>query len=490
VFDDPRSFTSDASTSVLERPARSAAGATTPGEQSHRTAAKVAPHIVIVGGGAGGLVLATRLGDTLGRRGTARITLIDASLTHMWKPLLHEVAAGTQRPGLDRLDYFVHARAHHFAFQLGRMGGIDRAEREVILSPVTDETGTELVPARRLAYDTLIIAVGSVANDFGVPGVQEHCLYLDSQVQAERIQRRILSTFLGGHATPEATSTHQLRFAIIGAGATGVELAAELRQTARRVVRYGITALDPDRDVEIVLLEAAPTILPPLPERVQKAAERELRKLGVEIHTAEQVCEVTAEGVRTRSGLSIPANLTVWTAGVKGPDFLRDLDGLEVNRVNQLVVDRSLKVTRDDYIFALGDCAQCPQPGSDRPVPPRAQAAHQQANLLAKSLSQRLEGKEPLPFVYKDYGSLVSLSTSTVGNLMGNLFRNVMLEGRLARLAYPFALSEAPVGAARAALGHADGDWQPRPAVHQAAFQAPLTSGSAKLEMICRTPHA
>jgi NADH dehydrogenase len=280
------------------------------------------------------------------------------------------------------------------------MGGIDRAKREVILHPVTDETGAELVPARRLAYDTLIIAVGSVANDFGVPGVQEHCLYLDSQVQAERIQRGTLGTFLQGHATSEATSTHQLRFAIVGAGATGVELAAELRQTARRVARYGITPLDPDRDVEIVLIEAAPTILSPLPERVQKAAERELRKLGVEIHTAEQVCEVTAEGVRTRSGLSIRANLTVWTAGVKGPAFLRDLDGLEVNRVNQLVVDRNLKVTRDDHIFALGDCAQCPQRGSDRPVPPRAQAAHQQANLLAKSLCQRLEGKEPLPFVY------------------------------------------------------------------------------------------
>jgi NADH dehydrogenase len=395
-----------------------------------------AHHIVVVGGGAGGLVLATKLGDRLRRRGKARITLVDCALIHIWKPLLHEVAAGTLRIEADGLDYFAHARDHHFAFELGRMSGLDRRRREILLEPVSDASGAELVPARRLGYDTLVIAVGSVLNDFGVPGVREHCLYLDSAPEAERIHQQVFGRFLRGHAEASSAAARQLRFAIVGAGATGVEFAAELRHAARQLVGYGLRGFDPDRDIEVRLIEAAPSVLPALPERVQQATERALRDLGVETHTGEQVDRVTSEGVHIRSGRLVPADLTVWTAGVKGPAWLADLDGLEVNRLNQLVVDQTLKVTRDEHIFALGDCAACPQPGGDRPVPPRAQAAHQQAHLLARSLARRLEGKAPLPFAYKDYGSLISLSYSTIGNLMGNLFKSITIEGFLARLAY------------------------------------------------------
>jgi NADH:ubiquinone reductase (H+-translocating) len=398
--------------------------------------AEAVHHIVLVGGGAGGLVLATKLGDQLGRRGKARITLVDCALIHIWKPLLHEVAAGTLRIEADGLDYFAHARDHHFAFELGRMSGLDRRGREILLEPVSDASGAELVPARRLGYDTLVIAVGSVLNDFGVPGVREHCLYLDSAPEAERIHQQVFGRFLRGHAEAGSTAERRLRFAIVGAGATGVEFAAELRHAARQLVGYGLRGFDADRDIEVRLIEAASSVLPALPERVQQATGRALRDLGVEIHTGEQVDRVTSEGVHTRSGRLVPADLTVWTAGVKGPPWLTDLDGLEVNRLNQLVVNQTLKVTRDEHIFALGDCAACPQPGSDRPVPPRAQAAHQQAHLLARSLARRLEGKPLLPFVYKDYGSLISLSYSTIGNLMGNLFKSITIEGFLARLAY------------------------------------------------------
>jgi len=397
----------------------------------------LAPRIVIVGGGAGGLVLATRLGDRLGRRGRARITLVDCALTHIWKPLLHEVAAGTLSVETDGIDYFAHAPRHDFTFELGRMCGLDRARREIILDPVSDAGGSELVPGRRLGYDILVIAVGSELNDFGVPGVKEHCLYLDSPAEAERIHRRILGRFLHEHAGANgASGGRRLRFAIVGAGATGVEFAAELRHAARQLVGYGLRGFDPDEDVEIRLIEAAASVLPALPERLQTATERQLQALGIEIHTGKQVARVTAEGVHTRNGELIPADLTVWTAGVKGPQWLADLDGLEVNRLNQLVVDQTLKATRDDDIFVLGDCAACPRPGSERPVPPRAQAAHQQAYRLARSLPRRLDGKPLLPFVYKDHGSLISLSSSTIGNLMGNLFKSVTIEGRLARLAY------------------------------------------------------
>jgi NADH:ubiquinone reductase (H+-translocating) len=400
-------------------------------------AAVAAPHhIVVVGGGAGGLVLATKLADRLGRRGEARITLVDCALTHIWKPLLHEVAAGTLRADTDGLDYFAHARAHHFVFELGEMRGLDRSRREVILGSVTDASGAEIVPGRRLGYDTLVIAVGSVLNDFGVPGVREHCLFLDSPAGAERIHQQIFNRFLRGHAETGSALGRRLRFAVVGAGATGVEFAAELRHAARELVGYGLRGYDPDRDIEIRLIEAAPTVLPALPERLQEATERALRDCSVEIHTNEQVERVTADGVHTRSGHFLPADLIVWTAGIKGAAWLAELDGLEVNRLNQLVVDQTLKVTRDDHIFAIGDCAACPQPGSDRPVPPRAQAAHQQAHLLARSLTHRLAGKPLLPFVYKDYGSLISLSSSSIGNLMGNLFKSITIEGFLARIAY------------------------------------------------------
>jgi NADH dehydrogenase len=419
---------------VLEHVAQPAAAA--PPAASAAWLAATPHHIVVVGGGAGGLVLATKLGNRLGRRGKARITLVDCALTHIWKPLLHEVAAGTLRADSDGLDYFAHARAHNFAFELGRMAGLDRHRRELILEPVLDPSGAEIVPGRRLGYDTLVIAVGSVLNDFGVPGVREHCLYLDNPTQAERIHQQVFGRFLRGHAEANSTAARRLRFAIVGAGATGVEFAAELRHAARHLASYGLRGFDPDRDIEVRLIEAAPSVLPALPERLQQATERALRDLGVEVHTGAQVERVTAEGVHTRGGRLLPADITVWTAGVKGPAWLADLDGLEVNRLNQLVVDRTLKVSRDEHVFALGDCAACPRSDSDRPVPPRAQAAHQQAHLLARSLARRLQGKAPLPFVYQDYGSLISLSSSTIGNLMGNLFKTITIEGFLARLAY------------------------------------------------------
>jgi NADH:ubiquinone reductase (H+-translocating) len=393
-------------------------------------------HIVIIGGGAGGLILATKLGDRVGRRGKARITLVDCALTHIWKPLLHEVAAGTLHAAADGLDYLVHAGHHHFTFDLGRMIGLDRSAREILLEPVHDASGAEIVPAQRIGYDTLVIAVGSVLNDFGVPGVAEHCLYLDSLAHAERIQQIVLRRFLRGHSEARTAAWPRLRVAIVGAGATGVEFAAELRHAGRRLAGYRLRGFDRDESLEVRLIEAAPSVLPALPERVQEATARQLGALNIDIHTGQQAREVTAEGIHTRSGDFFPADLIVWTAGVKGPSWLAELDGLEVDQVGRLVVGETLRTTRDENIFAFGDCAACPQPDSEHPVPPRAQAAYQQAHTLAKSLARRLEGKPLLQFRYKDYGSLISLSSSTIGNLMGRLLTGITIEGRLARLAY------------------------------------------------------
>ena len=136
--------------------------------------------------------------------------------------------------------------------------------------------------------------------------------------------------------------------------------------------------------------------------------------------------------------LFIPSELVVWAAGVKAPDVLAHLDGLEVNQINQLVVHQTLQTTRDPNIFAMGDCAACPRPGEPTPVPPRAQAAHQQAAHMVRQIERRLRGEPLLPYSYRDFGSLVSLGEySTVGNLMGFLVgRSIFIEGMFARLMY------------------------------------------------------
>jgi len=394
--------------------------------------------IVIVGGGAGGLELATRLGDVLGRHGRALVTLIDRSPTHLWKPLLHEVAAGSMDLDHHALDYLAQARWHRFRFQLGEMNGLDRARRLVHLAPTSDPEGRELFPARAIGYDTLVVAIGSRTNDFGTPGAREHALSLDSPREAELFHQRLISACMRANAREGVAEPGQLGVAIIGAGATGVELAAELHNTVRELVAYGFERIDPARDVVLTLIEAAPRILPALPERLANAAGKLLEGLDVRVAAGERVVEVSPEGVRTQSGRFVRAVLTVWAAGVKAPDFLRDADGLEVNRLNQLVVKPTLETTRDANVFALGDCASCPWPGRDHPVPPRAQAAHQQASYLARALARRLEGKAAGEFRYRDFGSLVSLGDySTVGSLMGFLTGgSLWLEGWFARMMY------------------------------------------------------
>ncbi|MEQ3692105.1 MAG: NAD(P)/FAD-dependent oxidoreductase [Alcanivorax sp.] len=387
--------------------------------------------IVIVGGGAGGLELATQLGRKLGKSKKADIVLIDASPTHLWKPLLHEVATGALDSGVDELSYRAHGKKHGFDFRIGRMNGLQRDERKVVLQAMLDENNREVLPERTVSYDTLVLAIGSVTNDFGTPGAAENCIFLDSRDQAERFHHILLNEFLRSSNREEPTP---LEISIVGAGATGVELSAELYNTAEVIASYGVKNVSPEQ-LKVSLIEAGERILPALPPRLSAAATRELEALGVEVKTKTMITEVTDQGFRTKDGDIIPSVLRVWAAGVKAPEFMKTL-GLETNRANQLVVNSSLQTT-DDHIFALGDC--CSVMHSDgKPVPPRAQAAHQQSSHLVKALRARHKG-QPMPeFVYKDKGSLVSLSRySTVGSLMGNLTKgSMMIEGRLARIVY------------------------------------------------------
>ncbi len=394
--------------------------------------------IVVVGGGAGGLELVTRLGDKLGRRKRADVALIEKARTHLWKPLLHEVAAGSMDVSRHELDYLAQAYWHGFRYRFGEMVGLDRARRLVHLGANHDSEGRLITAERSFGYDTLVIAVGSVTNDFGTPGVKEHAVALDTPEQAQRFNRRLIDACLRAHTQAEPVRPGQLHVAIIGAGATGTELSAELHRTVRGVVAFGLDRIDPDKDLKITLIEAADRIVPALPPRLSEATARLLRKLGVDIKTGARVTEVRSDGVVLASREFVPSELVVWSAGVRGPDVLKNLDGLEASRSNQLVVRPTLQTTRDDNIFAIGDCAWLVPDGETTPIPPRAQAAHQQASHLLRQIRNRLEGRPVEPFVYRDFGSLVSLGEfSTVGNLMGFVTgRDMLVEGFVARLMY------------------------------------------------------
>ncbi len=397
-------------------------------------------HVVIVGGGAGGLELATRLGDTLGKKGKAIITLVDKSSTHLWKPLLHEVAAGSMDLDEHELEYMAQARWHHFRFRLGAMEGLNRNMREIYLATVYDDDGEVLIPRRVMRYDTLVIAVGSVSNDFGVPGVAQHCIALDTQADASMFHRRLINACVRAQVQPIGLRAGQLNVAIIGGGATGVELAAELHNTTRELAAYGLDRIDPDRDVKLSIIEAAGRVLPALPENLSLEVQRQLAELNVSLHLGERVTKVDEKGVYTGSDKLIPAELVVWAAGIKAPDFLKDIGGLETNWANQLVVKTTLQTTRDENIFAFGDCAACPMPevGEKALVPPRAQSAHQQASMLVKSINCRLKGKALPQYKYRDFGSLVNLGKyTTVGNLMGGLTSGALfIQGTVAGIMY------------------------------------------------------
>lgn len=386
------------------------------------------PRIIIVGGGAGGLPLATRLGKRLGRKQRADITLVDANTIHVWKPRFHEVATGAIDSDLDALDYRAHARLNHYRFELGTLTAVDRDQRRITLAAHLGSDGEQILPQRCLDYDLLVLCIGSHGNDFGIDGVREHCLFLDSRQQADRFHERFLNTCMAANY-----ASAPIEIAIVGAGATGVELAAEIHHAVDMLKLYGHQHLDRSR-LRVHLIEAHDRILPPLNESIAAAAHKQLQQMGVLIHTGTVVKQVDNDGFHTGDGETISADLLVWAAGIQAPALLTQL-GLETTRANQLVVSPALQ-TEDPAIFAFGDCCGCPD-GQGKTIPPRAQAAQQMAVTLAKNIEHVLRNEPLEDFVYKDHGSLVSLSEfDSVGNLMGNLRGNFFIEGWIARLMY------------------------------------------------------
>ncbi|MGG4603861.1 NAD(P)/FAD-dependent oxidoreductase [Paenalcaligenes sp. Me131] len=397
---------------------------------------KIAP-VVVVGGGAGGLELAAKLGR---RFGPEKVYLIDKMDEHIWKPSLHEVAAGTLDIHREGLSYFMLARDNGFTFVPGRMHALDKENKTISLQAVRNAEGEELLPARTVEYGVLVMAVGSKSNFFNTPGAEEFAIALDSTHQAERFRMRLLYELTKSSRVQSADGeVGPLEIAIVGGGATGVELAAELMEANASLQAYGTHTLDQARSLHITLIEGADRVLAALPPKVSLRATQLLQKRGVTVHAGVRVSEVRKGFLQDTNGTEYPADLCVWAAGIKAPAFLTEL-GLEVNRINQLVVNDHLQ-TADPHIYALGDCAQAPWGDeAGQYLPARAQVAHQQAAYLIKVLAKHLKGLpvHTAAFEYKDYGSLVSVGHSKgVGSLMGVLQgRSWFVEGLVARTMY------------------------------------------------------
>ncbi|HWV14645.1 MAG TPA: NAD(P)/FAD-dependent oxidoreductase [Cellvibrio sp.] len=390
--------------------------------------------IVVVGGGAGGLELATKLGKSLGKSKQAQVTLIDRNTSHLWKPLLHEIAVGTMDEGVDAVSYRGHAISNHFNFRVGTLVDIDREAKQVVLAPMEDEEGVEFLPSTRIDYDYLVLALGSISNDFNTEGVKENCIFLDSPAQAHKFRNKLLNQLLRIQRMPAKDS--ELRIAIVGGGATGVELSAELHHAVDEIHNYGFNEVKTSQ-LKVTLVEAGPRLLPALPERISGSALGELVKIGVDVKLNTLITSASKQGLHTKDGNLIAADLMVWAAGIKVADVMNNIAGLETNRINQLHVNQFLQTTRDERIFAIGDCAQFISEDGSR-VPPRAQSAHQMASICYSNLCALIASKPLRAYRYTDHGSLVSLASySTVGSLMGNLSKgSLFIEGRLARLVY------------------------------------------------------
>lgn len=393
--------------------------------------------IVVVGGGAGGLGLVRRLGSTL-PKGSYDVTLVDKNLTHVWKPLLHEVAAGTLDANMDEVGYGGHGVKWGYRFFCGELEKVDRKRQVISIAPKVDERGNEIIARHEIAYDYLVLAFGGVSNTYHIPGVDDRALFLENRNNADTFRLRLLNACMRvSHQVEQGDTNEKVKVTIVGGGATGVELAAELYNAAAALKHYGLQGFD-ESWVKVTLLEAGPRILPALPEKIADAAKKDLEALGVSVLTNKVVSSIEDKLVNTTDAKVIASDLTLWAAGVKAPAVVKELGDFELDRLDRILVKDTLQTTIDDRIYAIGDCASFTPDGADRPLHPRAQAAQQMAVAVRKNIMAAVRGRKQKPFVYNDRGSLVSLGRySAFGNLMGNLVGDAMaIEGRLARIAY------------------------------------------------------
>jgi NADH dehydrogenase len=385
--------------------------------------------IVIVGGGAGGAELAAALGRQ-SKKLHLNVSLVDCASQHLWKPRLHEVAAGALGDSEDAIPYLALGQVNGFRFHLGPLVGLDSKANSVVIGPVFTTRGETLLAERTLKYDTLVLAFGSEVNDFGTPGVREYCHVLDDGERAVAFQKQLLEEVV----RVSEGRNDRLRIGIVGAGATGVELAAELHRSVSAMHHVG-GLMSADK-LAITLIDMAPRVLAGSTPAVSLFASLALQHLGVTLRLNDGVTQVTANGFVLKTGETVPCELRVWAPGVIGRPLAADLK-LALDRSHRIVCDASLRCVGENHIYAMGDCAAVPDPQTGRPLPTTAQVAHQQAAYLCRQLTQRPSQSPKNAFRYRDRGSLVSLGAqSAAGELPVARRRVWTFNGMLPKFAY------------------------------------------------------
>lgn len=384
------------------------------------------PRVVILGGGSGGLELAAQLGG----RDDVEIVLVDREPTHLWKPRLHEFAAGTISSSLAELSFYLLASLRGFRFEQGSVTGLDLAGRRVRLDAIRDRDGRVVAPPREIAYDWCVVALGGVVPDAGTTGVAEHAIRLDTKDDADRFRARFAAAMIAARETRRPAEV-----VIVGSGATGTELAAHLRRSERAFFDGGESGRQP-RLLGITLLEGAPEIMPGVDADLRAKLLDRLAALEIDTHTSVEVAQVSVGEVSDARGKSWPADLVVWAAGLVGAPSLADL-GLGADEKGRIPVDPTLRSQADERVFVFGDAASLKAAGSERPLPPTAQAASQQASYLAETLPIVAKGDPVEPFRYDDKGRIVSLAAAgTVGRIGLGGRDDLLIHGQFATAAY------------------------------------------------------
>lgn len=370
--------------------------------------------IVVIGGGVAGLFLATRLGKKLGKTEQAKITLIDQNSHHFWKPMLHEVATGLRNAYIEGVDFRTQGKFNNFKFRQGALQSIDTEKKIVFVSELRDEKDDIVFPASQHEYDILVMAIGSITNDFGTPGVKENCLFLNDYLDASNFRRKILTKLYQFSADLDNPEQKQIRISIVGGGATGVELSAEILKMAEKLKTYGVAKMEPEH-LKVTLLEAGDRLLPALPAQLSQNIRDSLEKIGVNVITNCLITHTDEKGFYTKNGELIDSDIMAWTAGVKAPDILKNIGQLTTGKGNQIIVKPTLQSIDDDCIFAVGDCALYLNAENKPVAPPTAQAADQMAKLCYRNILAYLNRQPLQDFQYKDRGSVVTLAYTAHG---------------------------------------------------------------------------
>lgn len=366
------------------------------------------PHVVVVGGGFGGLWAARALRDA-----PVRITLVDRGNHHLFQPLLYQVAtAGLSAPNIAAPLRHILRKQKNVTVLLGEVDGIAPGEKQV-----------RLADGRTLDYDHLLLASGATHAYFGHDDWAAHAPGLKTLDDALEIRRRILTAFERAEAEDDAAKREAwLTFAIVGGGPTGVEMAGTLAEIARHTLHGEFRRADPRR-ARVLLLEAGPRVLASFPESLSEKARTQLQKLGVEVRTGVPVAAIDGEGVQLGEE-RIAVRTVLWAAGVAASPLARDL-GVPLDRAGRVIVQPDLSVPGHPEIFIAGDLASLQYGG--KPVPGVAPAAKQMGRHVAHAIRARLQGRAPAPFRYRDFGNLATIGRmAAVVDLHGFKFSGLL----------------------------------------------------------------